>query len=70
MTTSNIKIGDFVEAQYKFGCVSGMVKKVLKNKVIVSQHTQNHSTFTDLKKDLNITIERIFKINAPGNSYN
>ena len=67
---SEIKIGDFVEGSYQYGCVSGRVTKIYKNHVVVSQHQGRYYTFTDLKIDLNITTKRIYKINNPLNIYN
>ena len=66
MTTQEIKIGDFVQGCYKYGCVSGIVTKIKKNIVVVDEHDQYYNTFTSLNKELNITISRIYSINPSG----
>jgi hypothetical protein len=62
----NIKIGDLVLAKYKFGCVSGIVKKIKKNVVVVDRYQQCYDNYYPLHTELNITISRIREINPQG----
>lgn len=64
MKDGKIKVGDFVQGSYKYGCVSGIVTKVKKNIVVVDQHDQFYNEFKSIGKQLNITISRIYSINA------
>jgi len=66
MKATDLKIGDFITGSYKYGCVSGIVKKINKNTVVVNQHSEYYNTYTALNKDLNITISRIQEVNPIG----
>jgi len=48
MKATDLKIGDFITGSYKYGCVSGIVKKINKNTVVVNQHSEYYNTYTAL----------------------
>ena len=69
LNLSEIKVGDFINASYKYGCVSGIIIKIFKNHVVVSQHQQYYNYYKDLKISLNVTKKRISEVNNPINTY-
>jgi len=69
LNLSEIKVGDFINAAYKYGSVSGIITNIFKNHVVVSEHQQYLDNYKDLKKSLNITKKRIYDINNPINTY-
>ena len=64
-TIPEIKVGDFIEAKYKYLYISGKVIKVLKNKVIITKYNQFYNEYTPTNQELTITISRIWNINPP-----
>jgi hypothetical protein len=59
---NRIKVGDFISAQYACQCVSGIVTKVYKSKVIVNQYIGQYNGYTSTEKYFNITKSRIYRI--------
>jgi hypothetical protein len=59
---NQIKVGDFISAQYATECVDGIVTKVLKSKVIINQYIGQYNGYTSTEKFLNITKSRIFRV--------
>jgi len=66
MNATDLKIGDLILGQYKYGCCFGIVKKINKNTVIVDQCMQYRNEYTKLNRDLNVTISRIYEVNPEG----
>ncbi len=66
MKANNLKIGDFILGSYKYGCVSGIVKKIKKNVVVIDQYSGYYNTYTAMNTELNVTIGRVYKINPTG----
>ena len=62
MTTTDIKIGDFIKGSYKFGCICGVVKSVKKSIVIINQCDPNYNEYTLTNRTVNITKSRISQI--------
>lgn len=58
----NLKPGDFVKAQYKYGCICGLVIKVLKNVVIVKECEPCYNDYIITEKVTNITKSRIYQV--------
>ena len=66
-TGTEIKIGDFIRAQYACGCMAGIVIKVNKSKVIIKRCDQNYNQYTLTQFNVNITKSRIYKIGLQEN---
>jgi hypothetical protein len=62
LTQLEIKVGDFISAQYACGCVSGIVTKVNKSKVIINQWIGQYNGYTSTEKYFNITKSRIYRV--------
>lgn len=54
-----VNIGNFIEAQYKYGGIHGIVTKVLKNKVEIIVYKQYYKQFTNTGKKQLVTASRI-----------
>ena len=67
LTQNEIKIGDFIRAQYACGCMSGIVIKVNKSKVIIRRYNQNYNKYTPTEFNVNITKSRIYRIGLEEN---
>ena len=59
---NEIKVGDFISAQYANGCVNGIVTKVYKSKVIINQYIGQYNGYTSTEKFVNITKSRIYRV--------
>lgn len=59
---NEIKVGDFISAQYATECVSGIVTKVNKSKVIIKLYICQYNGYTSTEDFLNITKSRIFRV--------
>ena len=62
MTTQEIKKGDFIKGQYKFGCINGIVTKVNKNHVVINRHSWTQNQFTATNELVNVTKSRIYQV--------
>jgi hypothetical protein len=65
MTPDQIKVGDFIQGQYRYGCINGKVIKVLKNKVVIQRYSQFRDEYTPTDQEVNVTISRISGILNP-----
>jgi hypothetical protein len=66
MTPDQIKVGDFIQGQYRYGCINGKVIKVLKNKVVIQKYSQFRDEYTPTDQEVNVTISRVSAVNPPG----
>ncbi len=66
MTSDQIKVGDFIQGQYRYGCINGKVIKVLKNKVVIQRYSQFRDEYTPTDEEVNVTISRVSAVNPPG----
>ena len=57
-----IKVGDFISGQYRYGCISGVVQKVLKDKVVIKRCYQFYSKYTLTSELVNVTKSRISQV--------
>jgi len=70
MTTLNeIKIGDYIKASYKYSCVSGIITKINKNTVIISQCKVRYNEITKTNNPMSITKSRIYNIGLEENDH-
>jgi hypothetical protein len=61
-TTNEIKIGDFIQGSYRYGCICGVVCEIKKSIVVIKQCTQFYEIFTLTNNLVNVTKKRINKI--------
>ena len=66
-TQTEIKVGDFIKAQYANECMSGIVIKVNKSKVIIKRCDENYNEYRLTQFNVNITKSRIYKIGLQEN---
>jgi hypothetical protein len=59
---NEIKVGDFISAHYANGCVSGIVTKVNKSKVIIKRYIGQYNGYIATENFFNITRSRIYKV--------
>ena len=57
-----IKVGDFIRGQYRYGCIQGVVQKVLKDKVVIKRCHQFYNEFTLTSELVNVTKSRISQV--------
>ena len=57
-----IKVGDFIRGQYRYGCIQGIVQKVLKDKVVIKRCNQWYNKFTLTSELVNVTKSRISQV--------
>ena len=67
LTQTEIKVGDFIRAQYANGCMAGIVIKVNKSKVIIKKCDQNYNQYKLTEYNVNITKSRIYIIGLQEN---
>ncbi len=67
LTQTEIKVGDFIRAQYACGCMAGIVIKVNKSKVIIKRCIQNYNVYKLTEYNVNITKSRIYIIGLQEN---
>lgn len=59
---NEIKLGDFISAQYANGCISGIVTKINKSKVIIKRYIGQYNGYVATETFFNITKSRIYRI--------
>lgn len=59
MNTQEVKIGNYIKGQYKYGCIQGIVTKVLKNTVTIAECRSHYDTVTVTKVEKSVTRNRI-----------
>ena len=62
MKAQDIKIGDFVHGQYKYGNACGLVLEVFKTRVVIQKYHAWYEKFTPTNEKMNLTISRIYQI--------
>jgi hypothetical protein len=60
--TNEIKIGDFIKGEYKFGCICGIVTEIKKSIVVIQQCNPYYNEYTLTTNLVNVTKSRISKI--------
>jgi len=66
MTSDQIKVGDFIQGQYRYSCISGKVIKVLNNKVVIQRYVPYYNEYTPTSEEVNVSISRVSAVNPPG----
>ena len=62
-----IKVGDFISGQYRYGCIQGIVQKVLKDKVVIKRCNQWFNKYTLTSELVNVTKSRITRVGLNDN---
>lgn len=57
-----IKIGDFIQGSYKYGCICGIVVDIKKSIVIINECKPYYNEYTVINNLVNVTKSRIRKV--------
>lgn len=62
VTDQVIKVGDFISCQYKYGVTNGLVEKVLKTTVVITEYNKFYDEYAATDRVITITKKRIFSV--------
>lgn len=63
MQSSDIKIGDYIRGQYKYGCIHGIVTEIHKKHVVINVYQEWYNERRQTQIHSNVTISRIREVN-------
>lgn len=59
-----MEIGNFIQGQYKFGCIAGSILKINKNTVIIEKCHLHYKQCLKCKVEVSVTKSRISEIHT------